>query len=164
MKEGNSGQVVLKDISQVGIVVRDIEKSIALYTSILGIGPFRLVGPEEMQSTDMILRGRPAYWKVRAAFAQVGPVTIELIEHLDGESLLKEFLEARGEGLHHLGCLVDDIEQEIEKFEKQGITVLQQGTNIGRSKWAYLDTEPISGIIIELRQVLKIPERTGGHD
>jgi len=154
VKGSNPSEVVLRDISQVGIVVRDLEKSVALYTSILGIGPFRIVPPEEFQSTDMILRGRPAYWKVKVAFAQVGPVTIELIEHLEGESLLKEFLEAKGEGLHHLGCLVDDIEEEIAKFEKQGIAVLQRGTNIGRSKWAYMDTEPILGIVIELRQPL----------
>ena len=55
----------------------------------------------------------------------------ELIEPLDGPNSYQEFLDSRGEGLHHLGYFVDDLDAAIAEMEAQGFAVLQSGRAFG---------------------------------
>ena len=71
------------------------------------------------------------------------------IEPGEGESIWREFLNTRGESVHHLGVFVSDLDKEITNYQKNGIGILQTGEN-ERVKLAYMDTEKISGIIVEL--------------
>ncbi len=86
---------------------------------------------------------------MRIAIAKLSPtVEFELIQPLSGETIYDEFLEARGEGIHHLGFFVQDIRARVEAMQQMGIAVLQSGQRPG-GKWAYMDTEPLAGMIIE---------------
>ena len=58
----------------------------------------------------------------------------------------------RGEGIHHLGFFVKDIEKELDRLKKEGIKVLERGEVLGVAKFAYLDTEKALGFILELIQ------------
>lgn len=64
-------------------------------------------------------------------------------------------LKAHGEGVHHLGLPVDDLDQAIATYAKLGHGVLQSGgwgvdgqKNSG--KYAYMDTDAIGGVTVEL--------------
>jgi methylmalonyl-CoA/ethylmalonyl-CoA epimerase len=59
----------------------------------------------------------------------------------------------RGEGLHHLGFFVEDIEKELARLEKRGVKVLERGTVLGVVEFAYLDTEKSLGVVLELIQL-----------
>jgi len=96
------------------------------------------------------LHGKPAEWKVKISNAKVGNSELELLEPSGGESLLQEFLDTQGEGLHHIGYLVDDVRGEIEKLTKRGVKVLTSA-NLDERGFAYLDTGVAGGIITELR-------------
>ena len=61
-------------------------------------------------------------------------------------------LEERGEGIHHLGFFVKDIEKELDRLKKGGIKVLERGGVLGVAKFAYLNTEKALGFILELIQ------------
>ncbi len=135
-------------IDQVGVVVKDLEKTIAYYTSVLGLGPFRQMDPT---FTNVTLRGKPVEFKGKFAFAKMGAVSLELIQVVKGATIYDEFLATKGEGLHHLGCYVSDLDAEVKKCREAGIEVLQSG-NAGSSKFAYMDTEKIGGIILEYIQ------------
>jgi methylmalonyl-CoA/ethylmalonyl-CoA epimerase len=89
---------------------------------------------------------------LKTGFLYLGEVQIELIQVISGETLHTKFLEERGEGLHHLGFFVDDLENELTELEKEGIKVLDRGTVQGIVKFAYLDTEEALGVILELIQ------------
>jgi hypothetical protein len=81
----------------------------------------------------------------------VGNSQIELIEHISGRSIYKEFLDRRGEGLHHLGFIVPDHEKVIADFAANGFPVIQSG-RIGNNpgvKFAYFDTEAVIGAVME---------------
>ncbi|MFX1335920.1 MAG: VOC family protein, partial [Promethearchaeota archaeon] len=59
-----------------------------------------------------------------------------------------------GEGLHHIGFIVEDIEQELARMENEGIKVLERGVVQEMVKFAYLDTEKTLGIILEIIQLV----------
>ena len=75
-----------------------------------------------------------------------------MIQVVEGESVHSKFLEERGEGLHHLGFFVKDLEKELARLEKDGIKVLERGEVLGTVKFAYIDTKETLGVVLELIQ------------
>jgi catechol 2,3-dioxygenase-like lactoylglutathione lyase family enzyme len=145
--------VALPAPDQIGVVVRDIQKTIETYTELFQWGPFEIAEREYREYTEATstYHGKPGNFKYRVAYAQLGPIQLELIQPLDGRSIYDEFLETRGEGLHHFGVSIDRIEERIAALKQMGIEVLQSGERPGR-KHAFMDTEPPTGIMIELRE------------
>ena len=139
--------IVLPPVSQIGLVVRDLEKTAAFYHSTFGIGQFSIA--PEVRFDGVILRGQPTNSKIKVAFADSGPLQIELIQPIEGENIYTEFLQAGNEGLHHLGFEVDDFEGMLAKFKSRGIEPIFWH-NMGFMAFAYLDTGKIGGVIVEL--------------
>lgn len=83
--------------------------------------------------------------------AQVGQVELELIQPLEGESIYKEFLEKKGEGLHHLSFFVHDIDEEEARLTKQGFKALASGRRPGGG-FTYFETDRVGGVVMELIQ------------
>ena len=140
-----------EDYHHVGVIVRDMEKTIAYLTSI-GIGPFGIGdGPlyVEVQFKGE-LHGKPAEWKVKISNAKVGDSELELLEPCGGESALQEWLDTHGEGLHHIAYLVDDVRGEVEKLKKKGVEIITSANLDGRG-FAYVNTGVVGGIITEIR-------------
>ncbi len=148
MKKPN-GRFMLPKIGQIGVVVRDLDSAVKYYSEVLGIGPFRLADGRDIPDTTY--RGRHEPLKLKQAWALMGDVELELIQVLSGESTHTEFLATKGEGLHHLGFFVEDLEKELDKAKKQGIGVIQSG-KIEGGGFVYLDTVGIAGVIFELVQ------------
>jgi len=93
---------------------------------------------------------------MKLAFTKSGLVMLEIIQPLEGESVYKEFLREKGEGIHHIATYeVEDMKKALTSLEKQGIRILQRGRWRDAS-FTYLDTEKLLGIIVEL------VKRTGG--
>jgi hypothetical protein len=68
---------------QIGVVVRDIERSMAMLTEVFGIGPFRVVDcPAEGREDQQFCMGKPVRYRTRQAFADLGTVELELIESI----------------------------------------------------------------------------------
>ena len=100
-----------------------------------------------------------------------GPRWFELVQPLEGPSIYKEFLETKGEGLHHVLVGWDPEEQapgapkqaegELpgsvttardirSRFEAAGYPVLMGGKIGASTEFYYLDTEPVMKVIVEL--------------
>lgn len=116
----------------------------------------------------MTFRGKEQGYKMKLALAQLGPVMYELIEPVEGPTSYHELLDERGEGLHHLGYFVEDIDAEIKDMESTGFSLLQSGRGFGKDgtgAYAYFDTEIAAGCILEAIELpaggeLADPERT----
>ena len=144
----------VNEVSQIGIIVRDMDKAISNYSDIFGIN-FPAVYVREF--FNRTYRGKPGNFRLKVALGMMGKLQIELIQVLEGESIYREFLEKKGEGLHHLGFDVKNMDERIKALEKLGIGVLQSGERIG-AKHAHMDTERIVGVIFELlEREKKIP-------
>jgi len=143
------GDTPFTEIKQLGMVVRDIDKTVEYYTS-LGIGPFK---PLAMNITEKWVRGKRVELKGRALVVKLGPVELELIQPLEGPSIFFEFLKKRGEGLHHLGFPVENLDGEEERLVKQGLKVLQKGRgpNCG---YTHFETDAIGGVVLEILKTL----------
>ena len=64
---------------------------------------------------------------LRLARGDMGGIGLELIQPLKGRSVYGEFLEKKGEGIHHLAFMVEDLDAEIADMEKRGFKVVQTG-------------------------------------
>src|SRR6266545_4709084 len=70
-------------------------------------------------------------------------------------AFLVEYLKAHGEGPHHLGFDALDIDKVVGEWSALGFPPLQSGAwgekgKPGSGRFAYLDTEGIGGVLIEL--------------
>jgi hypothetical protein len=138
-----------REISQIGIVVKDLQKTMENYWKMLGIGPWSVYTFAPPALKEPMIRGKSIPYSMRLAIAQIGLMQLELIQPLEGPSIYKEFLAAKGEGLHHILTRIENIDETLLDFKKMGIDVLMSGKFYG-GEFYYLDTEPILGIIFEL--------------
>jgi catechol 2,3-dioxygenase-like lactoylglutathione lyase family enzyme len=146
--------VELKQAVQIGVVVPDLDQATRLLTSLFGIGPFRFIEWPNRPESKYFFRGKEEHIRIRQAFAQVGPLELELIQPLEGErNAYRQFLEERGGGIHHVLFEVEDMDQVVRNLSPQGVEVLQAGTGIRPgTRWALLDTQALVGFLLELRQ------------
>jgi len=134
---------------QIAIVVRDLRTSVKHYWEELGVGPWNIWDLDHRTMSEMTLRGNPSSYSFRVAMTTIGDVTIELVQPLQGDSIFKEFLDRRGEGLHHLKYKVEDTNSVLNEFMKKGGRVLQSA-RIGDGSFYYLDTESKLGFVLEV--------------
>lgn len=146
MKESPFTRVI-----QIGIVVRNMDKTVERLTS-LGIGPFKEMPlPPDREEW---FRDKRMYADFRICSAMIGDVEIELIQPLDGESPHKEFLNTKGEGIQHIGCAVEGLQDNVDKLTKQGVEVLLRAKFPGGGGVAYCDLG-VGNIIVELIEETK---------
>jgi methylmalonyl-CoA/ethylmalonyl-CoA epimerase len=136
-------------ITQIGFVVRDIEKSATEFAEFFGVKKpgISITGPVE--ETHGEYNGKPLEGKAKLAFFRFKNITIELIEPVDGPSTWQEFLDVHGEGVHHLGINVRDSKGKIEALKGKSVPLVQHGDFKG-GDYAYLDATGPLKIIIEL--------------
>ncbi len=132
-------------VHHVGVVVKDMKKALAHYES-LGLGPFE---PLKLSPAEGFLRGKSLISTPVISMGEVGGIVMELLQPTEDESLIKEFYEAKGEGLHHIAFLVDDIDKETEKLVRKGFKVLFN-QKFGKGGCAFFDTGQVGGVWIEL--------------
>ncbi|MEX2683887.1 MAG: VOC family protein [Candidatus Sigynarchaeota archaeon] len=148
-----------RKINQIGIVVKDIAKAAEFYLHTFGI-TFQVIDrPEETCQ----LHGTLSTFRIRTALGNVAGLQIELIQVLEGRTAHVEFMETHGEGIHHLGIYVEDLESEIAACAKDGIGVISRGEFLG-VKWAYMDSTRVAGAIIEFIELPKPRARKQKND
>jgi methylmalonyl-CoA/ethylmalonyl-CoA epimerase len=150
------GLFPLTRINQIALVVRDLDTAMRLYWHGLGVGPWSVYtyGPPLVR--DMTYRGQTEDYRMRLALAQVGDLTLELIQPLSHNNIYAEHLARNGEGLHHVGIFVPSLDQATAEAAQQGYAVLQSGRGYGKhgdGGYAYLDTEGTLGMILELIEI-----------
>jgi hypothetical protein len=146
----------LKAINQISVAVRDLNQAMENYWTHLGVGPWKVYTYCPPRVKDPTYHGKPAYFKMRLALAFVGPLLVELIEHIEGESVIKDFIEIHGEGIHHFGIFVPDLFAAIKEMTDLGYEVLQSGWGHGKQGdggFAFLGTQDKLSTLIEIIQV-----------
>jgi len=99
-----------------------------------------------------MIRGKPADYQIDLRHAEVGQLKFEIIQSLEGETPVKEFLEKRGEGIHHIGFFVHGLDQETARMAEEGFEITQSGET-PEVRWAYFDTDVVGGVVIELMEM-----------
>ena len=133
----------MKKIEHIGIAVKDLDVSNAIFASLFGKPHYKI---EAVESEG-----------VRTSFFETGPNKIELLEATSPDSPIAKFIEKKGEGIHHIAFAVDDIEAEIERLSNEGFTVLNKTPKKGADNKlvAFLHPKSTNGVLIELCQEIK---------
>ena len=140
-------------VAQVAILVEDLEEAVEQYWKLFGIGPWHFYTYGRPLVKRMTYHGEPGEYRMRIALSYLGPLRIELIEPLEGDTVYADFLREHGYGVHHFGLLVEDMREAIAEAEDAGLAMIQDGAGFGLDgdgHYAYLDTEDKIGVTLEL--------------
>lgn len=116
----------------VGVVVHDLDAAVPVWEARLGLPA---TGREELPAIG-----------VRFAFLGEGATRVQLLEPT-APGPLRDFLDAHGEGLHHLCFLVDDIPATMAGIAPDGAYRMHTG---GGGRRACFLPERMSGVTVEL--------------
>ncbi|GIV50053.1 MAG: methylmalonyl-CoA epimerase [Candidatus Kapaibacterium sp.] len=131
---------MIGQLSHIGIAVRDLDASIALFEKIFQPAAIhREVVPEQ---------------KVEVASFMVGNARLELIAPTAPDSPIARFLEQRGQGIHHLAFETDDLTTELGRIAQEGIQLINRTPSAGAHEMliAFLHPKSTGGVLIELCQ------------
>ena len=128
-------------IHHVAIVVRSITESLPRYRSLFGLEP----------------EGDPfvfAAQRIRLCFLPTGPepaARLELVEPIDEESGVARFLAARGEGVHHICFMTDDLPAELDRLAAAEAELIDREPRPGaHGTVAFVHPRTLNGVLWEL--------------
>lgn len=136
-------------ITQIGILVHDIEKTSQAYADFFGVSKptWSLTDTLEMAQTEY--RNKSSEARAKLAFFDMGSLQLELIEPDHNPSTWREYLDEHGEGPHHIAFVIKGMKEKIAVMEKNQMPLIQKGEYTG-GRYAYMDTFKELKIILEL--------------
>lgn len=139
------------NVFQILIVVRNAERAAMELSRLFGVPiPATVVlDPEEI--AHGIYRGSPTKARAKVIPFKMGPLDVEFIEPDESPSIWREMLEQRGEGVCHIGIMVDDVNSTAEAMEKDGIAAAQKAEFPG-GRYAIMDTFAKLGVNLMVKQ------------
>ena len=146
--QNNNG--AFSQISHVGIVVKDINDYAARLSALFGFNVDQT--GQTPDDPNKRYRGQYEDFSVRMAYYYIGSQMIELLMPTKGRSVWQDFLDTRGEGLHHINFNVEDFDAAVAHLSKNGLPVVQSGTSyrVPGARWCYIDAIEQLGYYLEL--------------
>jgi catechol 2,3-dioxygenase-like lactoylglutathione lyase family enzyme len=129
------------------ILVKDLDKTVNRLET-LGLSLPIHSGPPA-GAEGLYFQGKPLRSDSRMFLTRIGNMQLEFIQPDDSPNPWKEYLKTRGEGIHHLGFQVDDVEKEVDRLVNLGAEVPFYGKINGKIGAAYVDLK-IANLFIEL--------------
>jgi methylmalonyl-CoA epimerase len=127
----------LGKVHHVAVIVRDLKPALAFWQGTLGL---------ELETVMPIPSDR-----VSIAFLPIGEVKIELVEPTDDTTGVARFLEARGEGFHHICFEVANLAEALLRLEIDGIELIDTAPRKGaEGPVAFLHPRSCHGLLVEL--------------
>jgi catechol 2,3-dioxygenase-like lactoylglutathione lyase family enzyme len=147
---GASNEYPLAKITHFAWVVNDVRKVDAYYTS-LGFKPFSRI--DHNVSLDRVYRGQPGTYEMWLGWDRTGDAAFEWVQQITNPDIYVEYGKKHGEGFHHLGVNVTDMDGAIQLMTTRGAPPSQAAawnTPKGKGRAVYVDTEPYGGVTLEL--------------
>jgi len=148
-----SGILNTNVVTQVALIVRDIETVKQKYAELLGVEAPPTVTGGDFAVTGTTYNGSPAPKAgCKLAFFSVGgSLMLELIEPNGEQSTWQDHLDEKGEGLHHIAFHVKDTDGKIKAMEAFGAPLVQRGKYGDASgEYTYFDATKDLKCYIEL--------------
>lgn len=127
-------------VSHIGIAVQDLQASMELFSRLFGKAPDRIEDVPDQ--------------RVKTALFMIGSSSIELTQGTDSTSPVTRFLEKRGEGVHHVSFVVENIGQELARLKEAGFQLIDEQPRVGAEGYlvAFLHPKSTNGVLIEISQ------------
>ena len=141
---------MIKRVHHIGIAVKNLKESTALYEMLLGIKA-EIHEASSQRVTE-------------ACFKLGGEVEIDLLEPMGDDSAVAKFLEKRGEGLHHIALEVEDINAGLKEMEHKGVQLIDKAPREGvAGQIGFLHPKSANGVLIELIEPKDKEDNTPNH-
>ena len=130
---------MIKRIDHVAVAVKDLDAALQTMETLFGLKPSKI---EEIADQG-----------VKAALIHIGDTELEFIQPIRPDTGVAKFLEAKGEGIHHIAIEVDDTDAELKRLEEKGAKLIdKQGRKGLAGKIGFLHPKSVHGILLELCQ------------
>ena len=131
----------IKKINHVAIVVKDIESALEFWRDQLGLALHHV---EDVPSQAS-----------KVAFLPVGEGEVELVQPTEAGTGLANYLEKRGEGMHHLCMQVDDIDEMLKILQEKGVRLINtEPIDLPGRRMAFIHPKASNGVLVELYEVI----------
>lgn len=134
---------MVRNISHIGIAVKNLDLSCETFSKLLNLNQ---AGREEVKDQG-----------VKIAFFHVGGTSLELTESTTPSSPISKFIEKRGEGVHHISLVVEDIHAELDRLKSEGFQLIDEKPRVGAGGYliAFLHPKSTNGVLIEISQKIE---------
>lgn len=129
---------MVEKIDHLGIAVKNLEEAVKFYEEVLGL---TCSGVEEVPEQ-----------KVKVAFFPLGETKLELLQSTSPEGPVAKFIEAKGEGIHHMALRVCGLEDKMQEIEEKGARLIDKTPRYGagKARIAFVHPKSTGGILLEL--------------
>ncbi len=133
----------MKYIDHIGIAVKNMDASVLLF--------------EKLLNTTCYKKETVPGENVQTAFLRTGETKIELLQDENDDGVINQFIQKKGEGIHHIAFEVEDLQQEISRLKQIGFVVLNEVAKKGADNKliCFLHPKSTNGVLIELCQQIK---------
>lgn len=134
---------MFKNVEHIGIAVKDLNASISLFEQLLNVKSYKT---EAVESE-----------KVSTAFFQTGETKIELVASSSPDGTIANYIEKKGEGIHHIAFEVENIESEMARLKESGFVLLSEQPKKGADNKlvCFLHPKSTNSVLIELCQEIR---------
>lgn len=129
---------MIRRIHHIGVAVEDLAEARRFFEE-----NFRL------QSS-----ARESFGELDFSFVPMEGTALELLQSTTDQGVMTKFIKKRGPGVHHITFEVDNIQDELERLKRKGITLINEHPyrNAHDELVAFVHPKSTYGILIELLQ------------
>ncbi|WP_186648225.1 methylmalonyl-CoA epimerase [Fluviispira vulneris] len=130
--------MIIKRISHLGIVPKDVEKSVKFFHGILNL---------DKEGSEIVEEQ-----KVSVQFIRAENSRLEILEATSSDSPIAKFLESKGSGVQHIALEVDNLDEWIDHLKKNNIRLIDEVPRYGAHNTRIIFIHPHStgGVLVEL--------------
>lgn len=152
------------EVMQICFVTDDAERSARWFSELTG-KPMpteaRAADPEVAQA---VYDGQPARVGCTIRMFAFGNIDVEFLQPGPERSAWRDLLEAKGPGCHHIAFRTRNLQNRHAYLEGKGHRLLQCGEfDGGHGRYAYYDTVPDLGVMVELLEFDRDKEPQGAE-
>ena len=129
-----------KKIDHIGVAVKDLNSTQKIFETIFNTKASKV---EIVESEN-----------IKTVFLKAGTSKIELLEDLNKDGVINNFIEKRGPGIHHLAIEVNNIKKEIKRLQAEGFSIINSTPSKGANGKliSFLHPKETAGVLIEICQ------------
>ncbi|RYF81335.1 MAG: methylmalonyl-CoA epimerase [Chitinophagaceae bacterium] len=130
-------------VEHIGIAVKDFAVSVPLFEKLFNTSCYK---------TEVV-----ASENVNTAFLMQGNTKIELLQSITADGVIANFIQKKGEGIHHIAFEVADIRAEMERLQQEGFTLLNAEPKKGADNKlvCFLHPKTTNSVLIEICQEMR---------
>jgi methylmalonyl-CoA epimerase len=129
----------IKRIDHVAIAVRDVEQAVKQYVGLLNAVHIRTEVLQEKAGP------------VKVAYMQIGENVLSLVQSLEEGGFINQHIAKHGEGLHHMGLEVDNLEEFVNEVEGKGYRIPLRDEFTNRTE-VVLRPKDANGVVLQILQ------------